>query len=103
MLQVFVQVLEPLVQGGTVLYLVTVALAEGLQRSTPRLVPVKVAVDPVVLVKEAIRAFQQRHRVQHEIVIAAAQAEHHPRKIVDEPLEKIAGVRIVVNKRNVLR
>ena len=31
-----------------------------------------------ILVKEAIRAFQQSHRVQHEVVIAAAQSEHHP-------------------------
>ena len=78
MLQVFVQILESLVQGGTVLYLVAVAFAEGFQCPSPRLVTVQVTIDPVVLVKETIRAFQQRHRVQHEVVIAASQAEHHP-------------------------
>lgn len=58
MLQVFVQILESLVQGGTVLYLVAVAFAEGFQCPSPRLVTVQVTIDSVVLVKETIRAFQ---------------------------------------------
>ena len=58
MLQVFVQILESLVQGGTVLYLVAVAFAEGFQCPSPRLVTVQVTIDPVLLVKEIIRAFQ---------------------------------------------
>ena len=77
-LQVLVQVLEPLVQGGTVLYPVAVALSESLQRTPSGFVPVQVTVDPLIFVKNGKRTSQQRHRVQYETVVTAPQAEHYP-------------------------
>ena len=102
-LQVFVQVLEPLVQEGAVLYPVTIAFSESFQRAPPGFVPVQVAVDFLIPVKNGKRAFQQRHRVQHEVVVPASQPQHHPREIIDKALEKIAGIRTVAYQRYVLR